>query len=1231
MANNQQLLCRLAATTFTIVSFLSCSNSGQIPFPEKELGYATPVTVPLKFSAEKKLIWDTASRGAVTPVIKKLDIDALPSIPYDSTGFRPLKGTPVETKFDFNLLPDTAFSLDDLPSKPLPFKTKLLPAPTVTKVLPPSLRKGNPLALYDMGPAQGFPAKFVVALLKDKNGLLWISSGEGLFRYDGEHYQTIIPGPISSPAVGMAEDNHGNIWSISFESIGMINPRKGTGSFTNMFKSPVNNLSRIIKDESGRIWISKTTGNAVLIIDPVTQTFKQLDSTKGLSTGRPIDILQDDNKNIWIVNNTGGANIITPEKNKIKYLNKINGLGNDSLRAITKDKTGKIWIARSGGGMDVVDVKQGTIRQYDGKLGFTEAFTSNISCDDKGRIWLGKNRGADVFDPVNNSVRVIDQNRGLSADWVASCTMDNNKRMWVATTAGLSMIEQNAESVHPFNTAVTSMMEDGANNLWVATQKGLYIINFQKKVMHLLDESHGLSNDFVQSFTKLNGNMLVTTNGGFNIIDPINKTIQVAGKKEGLISDTIYAAFVDKAGNTWLTGPSNGVDVVDAAKKIIRHVDVTGGLSDNNIQDLKQDANGLVWLATNESGVNIIDPIAGTVKYLNNQPGLKDTCNRMLMPDKQGRMWIGTDKGIYVADIKNNTLTAITTKEGLTSNRVLSLLEYNGSVAAGTGTKITLITPPSITGERGGTAKGWEINPLLNTEGIIKQSNSWVSDCITSKGKYLWGDNDLTVINEIKPETGSAITYVTGMTVMTKPQYFINEPELKGNDTLWAADTFYVSGKKPLTAGYATDNKLNWDSVSGPYNIPVNLQLPHNQNYIQLHFAQAHLGRQDNTLYTYVLDGIDKNWSIPTDNPYTENYLNLPSGQYTFKVSSKALNGKWGLPALFSFTISPPWYQTWWAYTLIALLGIGLLRAYIVYRSRQLQRENKILEEKVDLRTKQLQQSIEDLKTTQVQLIQSEKMASLGELTAGIAHEIQNPLNFVNNFSEVSVELADELKSEINKLAISPEEKKELELLINDLVQNQEKINFHGKRADGIVKGMLQHSRSSNGIKELTDINALADEYFRLSYHGLRAKDKSFNAIMESDFEPGLEKIKIVPQDVGRVILNLITNAFYSVTEKKKMDIAGYEPTVWVSTKKVNDQSGTHWIEIKVKDNGLGVPQKVLSKIFQPFFTTKPVGQGTGLGLSLSYDIIKVHGGELKVETKDGEGATFIITLPVKL
>jgi two-component system, NtrC family, sensor kinase len=308
-------------------------------------------------------------------------------------------------------------------------------------------------------------------------------------------------------------------------------------------------------------------------------------------------------------------------------------------------------------------------------------------------------------------------------------------------------------------------------------------------------------------------------------------------------------------------------------------------------------------------------------------------------------------------------------------------------------------------------------------------------------------------------------------------------------------------------------------------------------------------------------------------------------------------------------------------YGLLAAIAIFLVLAIILWRNNAQKQKSYALLEKEKRETDRQKEKVEhaflELKSTQQQLIQSEKMASLGELTAGIAHEIQNPLNFVNNFSEVSNELIEEMKMELIK-----GNSDDAIAIAQDVKQNLEKITHHGKRADAIVKSMLQHSRANSGKKELTDINALCDEYLRLAFHGLRAKDKSFKATTKTDFDNSIGKISVVPQDLGRVIFNLANNAFYAVNEKQKQDFKGYDPTVTISTEKHNGK-----IEIKVKDNGNGVPQQILDKIFQPFFTTKPTGQGTGLGLSLAYDIIKAHYGEIKVESRQGEGTTFLILL----
>jgi two-component system, NtrC family, sensor kinase len=312
-------------------------------------------------------------------------------------------------------------------------------------------------------------------------------------------------------------------------------------------------------------------------------------------------------------------------------------------------------------------------------------------------------------------------------------------------------------------------------------------------------------------------------------------------------------------------------------------------------------------------------------------------------------------------------------------------------------------------------------------------------------------------------------------------------------------------------------------------------------------------------------------------------------------------------------------------------LAAMLFLAFILYRNnKRKEKANKLLQsqkEEIDFQKQTAESTLKELKSTQTQLIHAEKMASLGELTAGIAHEIQNPLNFVNNFSEVSTELVKEMVDEFDK-----GNTEDVKAIANDVVQNLEKINHHGKRAADIVKGMLQHSRTSTGQKEPTDINTLADEYLRLAYHGLRAKDKSFNADFKIDLDSLLPKVNVVPQDIGRVLLNLINNAFYVVDKKAKEGLNGYKPEVTVTTKLSPSGGGKReeMVEITVSDNGPGVPEEIKDKIFQPFFTTKPTGQGTGLGLSLSYDIVKAHGGELTVETIIGKGSKFIISFPLK-
>ena len=309
---------------------------------------------------------------------------------------------------------------------------------------------------------------------------------------------------------------------------------------------------------------------------------------------------------------------------------------------------------------------------------------------------------------------------------------------------------------------------------------------------------------------------------------------------------------------------------------------------------------------------------------------------------------------------------------------------------------------------------------------------------------------------------------------------------------------------------------------------------------------------------------------------------------------------------------------------ILIVAAIGLLLAIVIINNiNRKRRQIQFQKNQIDLQKLAVEKAYQELQATQTQLVQREKMASLGELTAGIAHEIQNPLNFVTNFSELSVELLQEIQE--GPLGELPESRrKEMMKMVAQLMENLEKISHHGKRADAIVKGMLQHSRTSTGKKEPANINALAEEYGRMAFHGFKLKNSSFEADLHLDLDPDAARVNIIPAEIGRVLLNLLNNAYYSIFEKAKQQREKFLPAIWVST-----HNTAHGIQLKVKDNGMGISPKNLDKIFHPFFTTKPTGEGTGLGLSLSYDVItKAHGGQLTVRSQEGEFAEFIILLP---
>jgi signal transduction histidine kinase/CheY-like chemotaxis protein/ligand-binding sensor domain-containing protein len=951
--------------------YLSSCNSTlvDIPFPVADSGYPQPVTKPLVLSAPKKLNWVTLKTGKITPTIRKFDLKSLPSTPYDPSGFQAFKKAPEVFPIDFNNLPDSAFNLDQIPSKSLELKKYVLAPPAITKAGLISPKNNATMAVSDWGIAMGLQGQNILCLLKDKNGLIWIGTGRGIYRYDGEYVQNYPVGPAAT----MIEDREGKIWYASENGVGYLDTRHGSTGFSTAFLLPFPRIPKIMVDEKGRLWIPQAFHGIVgclEVVDPETETYKNLDRSKGLSGTWVWGVCQADKNNIWLATNDG-FDIINTEKGKISYIKKSQGLANDTTRAVVNDGKGHIWVAYKNGQIDMFDPTKGTITKYT-DLRSTEndnVFFYRFFFGKNGMAWIATSHGLLMLDAANGLIRRIGENDGIQKDHITDILDDGKDRLLVSTyQSGLDLIDQDAKMVYPVGKkSVTTLYADESGKLWVGTgANGIVILDPEKKLSFQLDKQAGINiNNTIQSISRVDGKIWVTSDGGLDKLDLVHGIAEHSGKKEGLLTDTTYNVIKDSRGNVWVTGPSQGIELIDSAQTLIRSVSSGIGLSDNTVSAVKEDLQGRIWIATQGGGVDIIDPADWTVRYLNNLAGLKDTCFRVLLVDKYNRMWIGTDQGIYVADTKNNTITNISTKEGLSENYVTSLIHYKDMVVAGTHHKVSIITAPAPvydSAEKPGQGN-WIVSTLAKSEGLIQNSSAWDVHVITKDGKYVWGDVGVTFINEIKPAIDSSITYITGMNVMNQNRSFINEISLGEKDSLRTKDTIFVKGQKPVNTGYVEQSGFYWDSVTGPYNMPENLVIPYDQNYLQFQFAQAHLGRQEPTQYSYILMGIDKHWSSFDNKTFTDNYLNLPAGNYTFKVTSKSASGLWGKPAVLSFTITPPWWKTWWAYAFYVIALTSILWGFIHYRSKKLVRENRVLEDRVLERTKEVKQQAEELAT----------------------------------------------------------------------------------------------------------------------------------------------------------------------------------------------------------------------------------------------------------------------------
>ena len=1221
-----------ALSYLLLVLMGACNNSPRnIPFPGQESEFAEPATEKLTFSEPQKLDWITVSPDSSKPVEAKFDFNAIPSKPLDIGNPKPLTSPLKDTIFDWKNIPDTVFNLENIPTQKLRFKTAILGQPRRVKSGSPRLKDGASEGLLLFGIDQGLSGTIGACFMQDKNGIMWIGTDNGISRFDGEYCEiySLEQGLRFSWVTTLFEDNEGQIWISYQNNTGLSVLNKKTGLIKHITTAEGlagDRVNSFMEDSKGQVWIG--TNRGINVIDEKAGTIKLIKRGTGLSQNFVSQIFKDSRERLWIAVPGRGIDMINFKEGRIKRFGTPQGLGNNSVIRFAEDDEGQIWVGTFNGGLKVINEKKGYIKQLTRSNGLVNDLISDMTIDKDGKIWIGTSRGGvDVYNPKNETIKHLTINEGLSNDNVLAVYADRQGQVWIGTNGGeVDIYNTNGGDLKHLTSArglsnktgfYYGFTEDSLSRIWVGSAGIADVIDEKEGIVKSISTKEGLANPVVNNlFTDSRGRVWISNGNAVNVIDEKAGTIKYYSTAGGAGQIT-----EDRSGQIWMG--SNTVHVFNENTGSIKYGKMPPGFTNNFFECILIDKKGQTWLGSGK-GIDIIDEKAGTIKHItiNN---LDNISIFSLIEDSRGNMWIGTNgNGLFMINQDAATITNFTVADGLEDMLVYTVNERNGSVYAGTGRGPAVLTPVN-NGDAGKTTTSWQIKSYGKPQGFLRVDHNPRS-MLSKDGRLWWGIADvLTIMDEPRNDSLLSTTFLTTVDIMEQSQNFLAnkwvQKQLKETDTIWSnsKDIFYTKNNFPPDTGYLKKNNIRWDSAAGPYNIPVRLSLPFDQNHLTFHFTGTHLDNLNKTRYRYVLEGNDKTWSNTTDKAFAD-YRNLSHGKYTFKISSRGFNGRWSKTVEFRFTIRPPWWLSIWAYIFYGLCLIALIAtADAIQRHRLLVKERERTREKELQQAKEIEKAYTELKTTQAQLIQSEKMASLGELTAGIAHEIQNPLNFVNNFSEVNTELIDEMQQELDKGNMD-----DAKAIAKNIKENEQKINHHGKRADSIVKGMLQHSRNSSGQKAPTDINTLADECMRLSYHGLRAKDKSFNAKTETNFDSSIPKINIASQDIGRVIINLFTNAFYSVMQKKKQLGDGYEPVVTVKTSKT-----PKGISISIRDNGNGVPQKVMDKIFQPFFTTKPVGEGTGLGLSMSYEIItKGHNGELKVETKEGEFAEFIINLP---
>ncbi|MGM0943562.1 MAG: sensor histidine kinase [Bacteroidota bacterium] len=1130
---------------------------------------------------------------------------------------------------------------------------------------------GNPYLLGDGGIShfttyttdEGLSLDNITSSLLDQSGNLWLGTwGGGISKFDGISFTnyTTAHGLSNNLVHCLAEDQDGNIW-IGTEG-GGISIYDGYSFSSKTTSDGLANdiVYGITPVSDGSIWIAAGDGGASKYDG---EHFTNYSKENGLNGNSIIKIAEDDNGFIWF--GSGSNGVIRFDGESFLDFTMEDGLADNAVNCISKDRTGKLWIGTKGGGVSTYQENsdpnaKGTFTTFRTSDGLAHDDVWDIEEDPAGNLWFATEGGVSKYDGKKFTNYTTGQ--GLPKDIVYSITADGSGNIWIGTAGGgVTIFKGKAftnftADLGLVKNSVYGILEDKDGHLWFGTDGG-GISKYDGKSFTNFTTDQGLPNTLIISAIKDSKNQLWFGTGGGGIVLFDTESSRNSGSSftildtsNGLPNDIIYALKEDSQGNIWIGTGGAGLVKFDGNEASLEQSAFTTyttahGLAANYIYSILEDSKGNIWIGTAGGGISKFDGRSFT--NFDTSHGLSNDIVWSILEDRSGQLWFATQGG-GVSRYDGQSFNNFTKRYGLVDDTVYDLLEdKDGNIFIGTNQGFTVIPAEAaslpfaeISGklEYYNTANGYPVKDVNKGIYLDKEGSIWAGNGSDKTGLVKFNYQALRKkkkqpsvrIKSIRINE-QPISWTSLLDSLPK-----NASETSSKPTVYPTDEIQVFGKLLSSEERKSYQKeysnIEFSSISRFENFPVNLVLPYAQNQITIDFGTDELVRSSLIEYQYILEGYNKTWSPVIKNNQTI-FGNISEGDYVFKVKARYTGpgegeGRaWSEEAVYRFSVLPPLHRTWWAYLFyffILLIGIKYVDKF--QKGKTIRKERERIQQKELEQAKEIEKAYLDLKITQAQLVQQEKLASLGQLTAGIAHEIKNPLNFVNNFSEVSIELIEEALEEIRKNRDLPTDLVDkddtlVDEILDDIKINLIKINEHGTRANGIVTSMLQHSRGGTGTMGPTDLNSLIKEYANLSFHGMRASKKSIDVEIILDLDPKIKNVPLIKEDFTRVIINLCNNAFDAMRETE----TARKPKLIIRTKKIKGQ-----VFIEIEDNGPGISDEIKDKILQPFFTTKKGTDGTGLGLSITHDIIKAHGGQLEIKSKEEKGTSFIISLPTK-